>query len=45
MCALAIAVDVDLFGHLARRSPGAVPMLQLAAATGVEAQSLGMYSS
>lgn len=40
MCALAIAVDVDLFGHLARRSPGAVPMIQLAAATGVEAQSL-----
>lgn len=45
LCALAIAVDIDLFGHLARSSAAAVRMSELAAVTGVEVQLLGMLAS
>ncbi|USW58213.1 Putative winged helix-like DNA-binding domain superfamily [Septoria linicola] len=40
LCALAIAVDVDLFGHLARSGEPVITTHQLAAATGVEARLL-----
>lgn len=45
LCALAIAVDVDLFGHLARSDGPIVTTHQLAAATGVEARLLGMHQA